>query len=361
MAARARARFGEHRFPERPSRAAIAGRIVHELLDELFKAVALRGTPKIGSAEFGAVVREFELRGRARARVREQRAEWRSHPRARGWDVGLSVDAIVNQVTALFRAQYQPGLEAQVVGEKPARSGAFDPRKLAELVERHPLTEVRLVHPHLPFEGTLDLVRAEEDGIVVLDFKTGAAKRAHHEQVQCYALLWWRNTEIVPARLVLAYPGRSETVACDRAMLERVEANLEARCDVARQELANHPASAKTGDHCRFCSHRAFCDDAWSDEKLDAEGRVDLEVVVEGLAQLHGFTARTRAGRSLQVVHDAGTLSPRTGECLRILDARWFPARRELCVDGLAEAFWVDSPMLEKPPVPSPRPSKKRA
>lgn len=343
-----RARFGEHRFPERPSRAAIAGRMVHELLDELFKAVALRGAPPLASEAFRALVRDFDLRARARSRVERQRVEWRAHPRARGWDVGLSIDAIVSQVITLFRTQYRASLGSVVVTERiPER--AFDVRQLAELVQRHPLTEVRLEHPQLPFEGTIDLVHAEEDGLVVLDFKTGTPKPAHREQVERYGVLWWRATGIVPVRLVLAYPSCAESFACDRATLERVEADLRARCDAARAQLTQHPASARPGDHCRYCSHRAFCDDAWSEEKLEAEGRVDLEVVVDGVAQLHGFAARTRAGRSLQVVHDAGTLSPRTGDCLRILDARWFPARRELAVDGLSEVFCVDGSRDDDP------------
>jgi PD-(D/E)XK nuclease superfamily len=48
-------RYGEFdSLPIRPAPAAVEGQIVHEILDRLFKALALRGLPPLGSADFRA-------------------------------------------------------------------------------------------------------------------------------------------------------------------------------------------------------------------------------------------------------------------------------------------------------------------
>ncbi|MBX3269501.1 MAG: PD-(D/E)XK nuclease family protein [Sandaracinaceae bacterium] len=337
-----RSEFGElGRIPERPNRAAVAGTIVHELLDALYKWLAVRGAPALGSSELAEHLREFDLRGRARPMVDVQRAAWRAHPRAGAWALGLTPEVVVNRVVRMFRNEYAQAQRVEPAVTAPTRQGrGRSTSDLAALVARAPLSELTLRHPSLPFEGTLDLVRQTSAGVTILDFKTGAPKPEHQAQLLCYAVLWWRNARVEPVELVASYPSASQRFECGRARLEEAERELGARIADARRRLSTTPADATTGPHCRYCSFRPFCDDAWADApSMSATGRLDVELVVEGPPAAYGFTARTNDGEAITVVHDAH-VSLRDGERLRLLDAKWDASTRELRLDGASEVFY---------------------
>src|SRR3954465_12721577 len=54
------------RFPARPHPAAVEGEIVHALLDRLFKALAVRGMPPLGSPPFREGLAEADLQAGVR-------------------------------------------------------------------------------------------------------------------------------------------------------------------------------------------------------------------------------------------------------------------------------------------------------
>jgi PD-(D/E)XK nuclease superfamily len=227
----------------------------------------------------------------------------------------------------LFREQYRPGgrrtLHAKPGGDLEADS------VLLRLRRDGALSEVRLEHPALPLAGILDLVFLEEpSAVVIVDFKTGVAKDTHNDQLLVYAILWWRVTGQLPARIELQYlnDGWGETVS--KADLERVERKIGKEIKSAVEALAQQPAPARPARDCARCPVRARCDDGWryAEPAGAPTGRTaDCEFTLSSAPTPTGFSARRRDGRNVSVVYDfaAGKtlLTLTTGSRLRLVDA----------------------------------------
>ena len=112
-----------------------------------------------------------------------------------------------------FGEQYEPDDTSQT--SRVFAASRSEPENRSEsslsslLAANGTLSERELRHPSLPVVGILDLIRATDDGVLVVDFKTGAAKSEHQEQVELYALLWWRNSGEMPVRIAVQYPERT--------------------------------------------------------------------------------------------------------------------------------------------------------
>lgn len=325
-----RSTWGEQgRYPQRPHPKAVEGRIVHESIEQLVRALGRRGMPAIGSTGFQDAVREVDFWGhfaRETAKWNERLAE---HPRSGPHFVLRTPPRqLANQAIRLFREQYVPSasLTPQAARSDSAKRGSsVDVRRL--LRSRGALAELRIKHPELPFVGILDLVRLDGGEVEVVDFKTGEVKEDHERQALIYAVLWWRVTGETPSKVSLQYLGgrRTRTVTTDQ--LTVVDKELGAAIDAARGALSKQPATARPGDGCRFCPARARCDPGWSHYQSTTarlrNGVADVEAVVATKPSDHGFLA-SRQGKTLNVVFDAavGGQLPRLdeGSALRMID-----------------------------------------
>jgi hypothetical protein len=93
-------------FPISPKPAAVEGEIIHEVLDLLFKRLALAGLPAIGSAEFGAQIARVNLQQAVAERVSAYYDRVADHPRGGGFRLRVDTQQLVNRVIRLFRAEY---------------------------------------------------------------------------------------------------------------------------------------------------------------------------------------------------------------------------------------------------------------
>jgi hypothetical protein len=206
---------------------------------------------------------------------------------------------------------------------------------LSLLHTRGALSELRLSHPVLPFVGIIDLVRLGEDGITVVDFKTGEPKGSHRQQLTSYAVLWWRRTGQVPAAIEVRYPGHVSTSPVREDDLHIAEKDLCARIDELTRVLENPPAAPRPGGQCRYCDVRQFCNVYWesssqalptSQTGQNGQKSVDIELTIRGQPSTTGFEAQSRSGRSYTVVHSVDGWQVHgpfvKGESLRILNAR---------------------------------------
>jgi hypothetical protein len=181
----------------------------------------------------------------------------------------------------------------------------------------------------LPVAGILDLVSLEEpSAAVIVDFKTGVAKDTHKDQLLLYAMLWWRVTGQLPARIEVQYlnDGWGETVS--KADLERVERKIGKEIESAVETLARQPAPARAARECARCPVRARCDDGWPYAEATGAltGRTaDCEITLSSATTPTGFSARRRNGRDVSVVYDFAvgkTLPSLTiGSRIRLVDA----------------------------------------
>ena len=342
------------RFPARPHPAAVEGDIVHRTLDRLFRSLALAGLPEIGTAEFREEVGRVDVRRTVENLIFEHEARLARHPRGAGFRLRLGPQQVVNRVIRLFRAEYSKAV-AGSDGTPPVRSvhASGEPSGgdlLGLLHSRYAVSELRLVHPTLPLVGIIDLVRAEGDTVVILDFKTGEQKPTHEAQVLFYAILWWRKTCRAPERVEVRYPSGARRFPVDERVLADEERKLGRRIDNVASALADPPAGARLGDHCRFCDVRQFCDAYWrnSVEELPAQkakvGKsIDVELTVDGTPSNNGFSARTRNGSSCSVVHalDGSKVHGPfiEGETLRILNTRLADTNDALELMAWTETF----------------------
>jgi hypothetical protein len=133
----------------------------------------------------------------------------------------------------------------------------------------HP--EVELRAPDIGWAGRADLITISKDVLEIADYKTGARHDGHLDQLQTYALLWFRDGDLNPTsalvnRLVLRYPDRDVHVnPPDRAELGNLETSLEKRTREARAELAKRPPEARPArDSCSGCPVRQLCSEYWT-------------------------------------------------------------------------------------------------
>jgi CRISPR/Cas system-associated exonuclease Cas4 (RecB family) len=296
------------RFPSRPHPAAVEGEIVHAVLDKLFKALAVRGMPALGTPLFREGLAEVDVQSSVRHLVVQHERRLADHPRASAFRLRTSPQQLVNQVIRLFRGFYQEAVTTHRAGDLPAGvmraplqlpSGAA----LAALLrERGALSELPLIHPTLPFGGIIDLIWSDRGESVITDFKTGQEKPEHKKQVAYYSVLWWRCSGVTPARAEVRYPDRFVPVSIKEGLLVEAEEELCRRVSAVATILAYVPTQAVLGEHCRHCDVRQFCDSYWADRSAVFPGRtraagqetsLDVEVTVIGEPCGSGFDAQT--------------------------------------------------------------------
>jgi hypothetical protein len=173
------------------------------------------------------------------------------------------------------------------------------------------LSELRLVHPTLPFSGIIDLIWTDSGESVITDFKTGEEKPEHKKQVGYYGVLWWRCSGVIPNRAEVRYPDRFVPVSMEEALLVAVEEELRLRISVVATMLNSFPTQAVLGEYCRHCDVRQFCDRYWadprefySDRKRTAgqESSLDVEIRVVGEPSSSGFDAQAEEAGVFPVV-----------------------------------------------------------
>jgi hypothetical protein len=332
--------YGElPQFPARPHPAAVEGEIVHQVLDLLFKELALAGLPPIGSSEFRVEVGRINPQRAVEERVSAYHDRIADHPRCGGFRLRVDAQQLVNRLIRLFRAEYTKAIATTEA--EPKTSPVVVPEELSGedllslLRTRGALSELRLEHPSLPFVGIIDLVRLGQDGVTLVDFKTGAQKHVHRQQVTLYAVLWWRRTGQVPATIEVRYPGHVATFSVTADELYTVEEVLCARIDALTRVLEDPPSTSRPGDQCCYCDVRQFCNAYWenglkelptSQAKQNEQKSIDIELTVGGHPSVTGFEAHSRSGRLCTVVHPADGWQVHgpfvEGESLRILNAR---------------------------------------
>lgn len=325
------------RCPERQQEATAIGIIVHELLSRLFQAMALAGYPAIGSSEFRAALSRLDLMADARRRLDEVRAQAAVNPRAGAFQVKATELAVYNKVAQAFRAEYARVAALPRPALAPAPEDAVVPDvappgspRLRELCRQGFLSEEQVRHPALPLVGTIDLLVRRAGQTVVLDFKTGAVRSEHRDQLVLYALLWWRSTGDLPARMEVRYGSVVEDWAVSEEELAALESDLLTTMAKLQADLGLRPAAASVGPHCAGCPVRQYCAPYWREGSPEApvvEGaRVDVEIVASGAITGAGLVGRDRGGREVTVVFDEelglfhGPFA--SGERLRILGAQ---------------------------------------
>lgn len=326
-----RSKYNElKRYPERPSEAAYVGVLVHEILNKLFRAMAIAGYPEIGTEDFLAAVKGVDILGKAKSGLEKFAQEAHSNPRAIGFRLQSTPRDVYNKVVQAFRleyaaiAQHAPALETRAMQTTEKSTGTR-----SDLLRIHGfLSEEKVTHPSLPLLGFIDLLVRRDNQTTILDFKTGAPQPQYRDQLRLYALMWWRSTGDAPTSLELRYGAKVERWPVTPEELVDVETSLEEKIREYHEGLQRRPAVPTPGDHCNRCGVRQMCNAYWMAKTNAVPNKdewVDIEVVVRAVGARGGFVGTNAAGEEITIVHEdevTAKVEPfQVGERLRILNA----------------------------------------
>lgn len=273
-------------YPQRPIQQTIAGHMTHEGLDKLFRSLVLKGSPPIRSPDFQSTLLELNLYAFFQKEIDRVNADILEHPRGAGFKLKITPQYLMNEVIDFFRKEYQPA-------NKPSFKQSIG---LSEFKPKHHTqSELKLIHPDLPFMGIIDLLKMTPEGPVIVDFKTGLVKSEHLTQVSYYAILWWRNSGTLPAKIEVRYPNDLISKSVTKSELEKIEKDLEDKISVLTSALKSPPAQATKGAHCKYCQVKQFCSKYWEGHiplqinSRNANKILEAEVIVIGQPTPYGF------------------------------------------------------------------------
>lgn len=230
------------RLPERRSRAAVRGTLVHTVLERLYDLPPAERTVAAARDLVGPAWAEL----RAEPGVGELFAE--------GGDPsdgppGETVETWLNSAGRLVETYFR--LE--------------DPRRI-QPEGREQLVEVTL-SDGLLLRGYVDRLDVARNGALrVVDYKTGAIPREAFEskalfQMKFYALVLWRTRGVVASQLKLIYLGDGDalTYAPEEAELLRFERTLQAIWAAIERAVSTQDFRPSPSRLCGWCDHQSLC------------------------------------------------------------------------------------------------------
>ena len=308
-----KSRWGDlARHPGTPNRKRIEGSIIHNVLDAMFRQLGRHGRPPHRTEPFRDAMRALDVNSVLAHLLKKSKQDWDLHPRTKGYPLGLDPGDLRKRAFHLFRKTYQAAGD----GEKSSCvSGPLG-------------AEVDIRDGELRLRGRVDHASTAE----LREFKTGAPSEEHQHQLELYALMWSRQRGILP-RLTLVYPGESKSWKPSAERLTEVQLRLQKEISELDHQL-EAKATAQPGEHCRYCSVRAFCDSYWERPR---EGDVEF-VVTESPGPFAIGDGSTLVG--LHAAHVACSGPVEIGDRVRLLGVQFeeneavLPAWGELFVQA---------------------------
>lgn len=291
--------WDRHGYPALPMLPAIFGTVVHGVVERLARDLGAAGiTSPVAADVVGTLGSLGGWRTIVLEAIEHELARLDGNPRVSAERVDRLRDELIRRapevadrvkvflgrgafpsVTEIYMG---PGVVATAMGgsvpRRPATGGAH--------------AELEVVAEVLRLTGRIDLLVVDEVDVGIIDFKTGAENSDHGDQVRLYALLWYLDAQVNPARrlatdLRAVYPTHEQAVAApdlaELRSLEVVTASRVRAADLVTQ--APPPTANPTEENCRHCSVKHLCDAYWStlppavtavsaEQWFDFEGRI---------------------------------------------------------------------------------------
>jgi putative RecB family exonuclease len=227
------------RLPERKSRAAVRGTLVHAVLEKLYDLPPRERTPAAA----------HELIAPAWAELQEAEPDCAELFAEEGDAAEETLEAWLASAGTLVDSYFT--LE--------------DPTRI-QPDGREQLVEVTLPDGLL-LRGFVDRLDVAPNGALrVVDYKTGATPREAFEakalfQMKFYALVLWRTRGVVASQLKLLYLGDGDTLtyAPEENELVRFERTLQAIWAAIERAVATGDFRPNKSRLCDWCDHQALC------------------------------------------------------------------------------------------------------
>jgi len=282
-------------YPVVPVRAAVFGSVVHLIIERLSHAMgttddavapltivdvlrALGGWAQIAEAAINKALADFDDNPRVSLAALDRLRD----------DLVRRVPEAVDRVKLLLRDR--PSITTRVrpvhAVDSALRDAPRGPATPGIHIERTVTVE------DLRLSGRIDLLSIDEVDVTITDFKTGAEREEHDDQVRLYSLLWRFDALTNPAgrpatKLIIAYPSHERAVAApDVQKMLALHALTAARIAAADATVISaSPPALPSLEACQFCQVKHLCDAYWVsvpphitraplDEWFDMEGRV---------------------------------------------------------------------------------------
>lgn len=252
------------RLPERPGLAAFRGTLVHEVLDRLFDLEAPARDLPAALSEVVPALQDLLDAEPDCAFALDEEAPWPG-----------PVPEVSQEATARLLEQAQVLLEAYFAMEDPR---SVEPEQREQLVEAE-------LEAGFVLRGYVDRLDRTEQGLRVVDYKTGRAPGPMWEQsamfqLRFYALIVHRATGNLPERLQLLYLGSGEvlTYEPDSEDLDRFERKLRALWAAITRAAERGDWRPNPGKKCQWCSHQQLCPSFGGTPPPLPEGVISLTV-----------------------------------------------------------------------------------
>lgn len=259
-------------YPSIPQPSALEGTVVHLSLQKITGALIENGCPSVADESAISTLREL---GGYTAIITDSLERgllpYRENPRA-----APALDRIRTRITARvpelrtrvqrYLARIRPEPRTIVHGETVIHPDG-EPR---HALQHGTYTEVLLQSSELNWRGVADMLTLSTTQCEIRDFKTGAPKEEHQDQLWTYALLWARDVGSNPAgrladKLVLSYDERDvEVPSPEASKLCSFEDAIKKRTDAALANLQSGNPRARTSlENCMYCVVRHLCEEYW--------------------------------------------------------------------------------------------------
>jgi putative RecB family exonuclease len=229
------------RLPERKSRAAVRGTLVHAVLERLYDLPAGQRTPTAAHELIAPAWAELQT---ADPEVAELFAA--------GADDAAQEETLEAWLTSAGRL-----VDAYFTLEDPTRIQPHGREQLVEVT----------LPDGLLLRGYVDRLDVAPNGALrVVDYKTGSMPREAFEakalfQMKFYALVLWRTRGVVASQLKLLYLGDGDalTYAPDEGELVRFERTLQAIWAAIERAVSTGDFRPSPSRLCGWCDHQALC------------------------------------------------------------------------------------------------------
>ena len=330
-------------YPERFSLAQIRGRIVHQSIRQILRALPAGDEAQCGCGDIHDLLRRMGgLSSIVLVQIERQLLAMSTNPRM------AAVEEEARRLLLRNRSKIRESIQTLLGGYSmsttrsavTASSKRRDPMRTGSTPREGAFSEHRVTCRDLGWVGVLDRIVYDHEACEITEFKTSEATAEHIEQLETYCLLWlhaMRKPLDWASRVTLILRHKHGVVKIESPSTDRLrelQADLLHRSAVARGKVAQPlPESNPAGTGCSFCSVRHMCAPYWGSDlmKLQCEGPPNGEyqdTELRLLSQLAPTLWRTERlmyqdseprEESLSLHRDIPEL--RRGQTIRVIDA----------------------------------------
>jgi hypothetical protein len=328
-----------HGYPPRVHASALAGTVVHLMLERITKQFVRAGCASTTDPQTSAVLRELGGYTKvAQECVDRVLSQFGGNPRAAR--ILENVGSILRAQVPEMRVRAQAILSRIRLAERTGSQGGQASAAIRNPLSAGAYSETVLQAPQIGWKGKVDLLVLTDTECEISDFKTGARDDAHAFQLLVYALLWRLDGELNPrkrdvTRLEIAYVNEDVQVPTpDVGQLEELKQLLIVRREAAQQAIsARPPVALPSSDNCRYCGVRQLCHEYWTPETqsslttaADARRFEDAEIAIVGRHGHLSWDAKVLLSRSVPtgrraLLRTQEPLNLTEGARLRVIDA----------------------------------------